>query len=362
MRGGRSQGDRQSRRATPAANDCRPRQPTRRRARRSARRNPGGWRRCCRRRRRRRFRARRSCPIRRYALRRLGHLAGRLGWRSPFGRKTVDAPPRAHSLAAMSLTTPSEASSPAPSATERVTVARTVAEVEALRPVWERLPIGNIDADIDHFLAVVAHRREVLRPHVVLIERPGQTDLLAVARLEELPLETRVGYRVVAAPRVRCIIGAFDGVVGADTEEDCRRILDELRRPLRDGEADVVLLPKLDVEGSLYEVAKAAGPWLCRDHAPLVTDHWSVALGEDLEGFLAPRSGKTRRGARNQDKRLQKTYGEALRIRRFESEDELDELCADLETIAAKTYQRQIGAGFTGDEFELALMRDRMRH
>src|SRR5687768_130651 len=91
-------------------------------------------------------------------------------------------------------------------ARDGVTVARTVDEVEALRPVWERLPVDNMDADIDHFLTVVRHRREVLRPHVIHVERPGRPDMLVVARLEDVPLESTVGYRVVARPRVRALM------------------------------------------------------------------------------------------------------------------------------------------------------------
>jgi CelD/BcsL family acetyltransferase involved in cellulose biosynthesis len=237
---------------------------------------------------------------------------------------------------------------------ERVTIARTVEEVEALRPAWERLQVPNLDADLDYFLTVVAHRREVLRPHVVLIERP-EGDMLIVARLERAPLESRLGYRVVAKPVVRTLVVSFDGVVGAETDEACRRAVDELRRPLLDGEADVVMLPGLRLDGTLASVARNAGSFLTRDHVIDPVNQWDVAIPDTLDAFLAGRSNKTRKNLRYYARRLERTYAD-VSVRVFEDESDLGELCADMEAVAAKTYQRRLGAGYQGTDFDHALM------
>jgi CelD/BcsL family acetyltransferase involved in cellulose biosynthesis len=237
---------------------------------------------------------------------------------------------------------------------ERVTVARTVEEVEALRPAWERLQAPNLDADIDYFLAVVANRPEVLRPHVILIERP-EGDLIVVARLERTPLESRLGYRVVTRPVVRALIVSFEGVLGAGGEEDCRRAVEALRGPLLNGEADVVVLPGLRLDGPLATVARNAGSVLTRDHVIDPVNQWDVAIPDTMDAFLAQRSSKTRKNLRYYARRLERTY-ENVGIRVFDDEAELGELCADMETVAAKTYQRRLGAGYLGTDFDHALM------
>jgi len=79
----------------------------------------------------------------------------------------------------------------------QVVVARTVEEVEGLREAWETSRVSDIDSDIDYFLTVVRHAPGVLRPHVVLIRRPGQPALMAVARLERLHVPVSLGYRTV---------------------------------------------------------------------------------------------------------------------------------------------------------------------
>lgn len=243
---------------------------------------------------------------------------------------------------------------------ERVTLARTVDEVEALRPAWERMPVENLDADIDHFLTVLRHRPDVVRPHVLLIEREGAPNMMVVARLEDAPLEVRLGYRVVSRPRMRTLRVAFGGVIGAETEADRRRALHELRRPLMQGEADVVVLAQLRTVDPLCSLAHKAGPRRCRDGAQAGTAHWTVPIPDSMEEFLASRSSRTRKNLRYYDKRMKRDHPD-LTVRAFRDEAELDELCADLERVAAATYQRRLGAGFTGDEQERALMALGMR-
>ena len=62
----------------------------------------------------------------------------------------------------------------------QVVVARTVDEVESLRKIWETAGVSDLDSDIDYFLTVVRYGSFVVRPHVVLIRRPGRPALMAI--------------------------------------------------------------------------------------------------------------------------------------------------------------------------------------
>jgi hypothetical protein len=233
----------------------------------------------------------------------------------------------------------------------RITVGRTIEEVERLRPQFERLPPASLDADLDYFLMVVRHRQGVIRPHVMLFELPGGRELRVVARLEE----RRSGLREGRA--VRFLQVSLGGVVGADTASDCALVVQALNRALSEGEADVVVLPQLQVDGALYHAARSGTPrWrgeLVRSH----DIHWRADVPDSLKAFLGARSSNTRYNVRRYSKRLVQAHGDSLTMREFRVPGDLDCLCADLETIAAKTYQRGLGVGYMGNPMQLALMK-----
>jgi CelD/BcsL family acetyltransferase involved in cellulose biosynthesis len=79
-----------------------------------------------------------------------------------------------------------------------------------------------------------------------------------------------------------------------------------------------------------------------------------------MDDFLAARSKNTRKSTRYYDRRMLRDHPET-RVRLFEDEADLDELCEDMERVAATTYQRRIGAGFGNTALERALMRLGMR-
>jgi CelD/BcsL family acetyltransferase involved in cellulose biosynthesis len=237
---------------------------------------------------------------------------------------------------------------------ERIAVARTIDEVEALRALWAQLPVENMDADIDHFLTVVRHRREVLRPHVIHIQRPDAGDLLVVARLEDFRLEATIGYRAVARPRVRALFVAFDGIVGAATEADYASALAALQQPLREGEADVIVLPKLPLDGPLARAARAAAGRLRLDLSEDPVGHWTLATPSYAE-FLAARASKTRRNIKYYRNRAEREHPD-LEVTRYEDVADVDEIAALMEQVAVKTYQHGLGAGFGSSELDRPLL------
>ena len=169
------------------------------------------------------------------------------------------------------------------------------------------------------------------------------------ARIEQQP--SRFGIRGMRVLRL-----AFGGVVGADTPEDCRLVVAGLGRAVADGDADAVVFPQVDVESPLYSAVRAAAPWWRADHMPSQTVHWSADVPDSLGAFLASRSSSTRYHVRRYNKRLARDHGDGLVVREFRDVADLDRMHEDLEAIAAKTYQRGLGVGYTGDMLQRALM------
>ena len=249
-------------------------------------------------------------------------------------------------LKQMTLTSPSPTAVGEP----RTTVARTVEEVESLRPHFQRQPSPNVDSDLDYFLTVVRHLPSVVAPHVVLLELSDGREIRVVARLSEQPPKRGLGRPV------RTLHVSFDGVIGAETHSDCALVMRMLEAALSRGEADVILLPQLEIGSDMYLAARAV-PWWRVNHLSRQTPHWSTRLPDSYDAFLKSLSSNLRSNVRRFDKRVVKELGDSLVIQRFQDSDHVDQLCADIEAIASRTYQRGLGVGYTGQPLQLALIK-----
>lgn len=239
---------------------------------------------------------------------------------------------------------------------ETVTVATSLEEVEALRAVWAALPVAEIDSDIDYYMTVVRHARQVIRPHVVHVRRDDGTDLIGVARLEDLSVAFRFGYRILGRVSLRAVVVTFGGMLGARSRQDETLLLKHLAVALDSGEADLLLMRNVDPGGSLHAVAAASAGWVRRAHAQPISSRWIAPVPDTLETFLASRSARTRQTLSRHDRQLRKHYGDRLRLRRLDRVEDRSDICSDIETVASKTYQRGLGVGFTGDPMHIALI------
>jgi hypothetical protein len=243
-----------------------------------------------------------------------------------------------------------------------VTVARSSSEVRRLEKTWRSLPVSNVDADIDYFLAMVDNDPAVVRPHVVLIEPPGRGPILCVARLVDRRYPLKLGYRTLASPRARTIVVAFDGVLGVASEADYRLVLTALDDALRSGEADAFLFQQVDQSDPLVGAVAASFPARRRAHGLPRSVRWTARLPESWESFLAARSAKSRRQIRYDDNRFRRTFGDSLTLRRLDRPEHRHRLFDDLETVARSSYQRRIGVGTDGSDRERAQLSFALEH
>jgi CelD/BcsL family acetyltransferase involved in cellulose biosynthesis len=218
------------------------------------------------------------------------------------------------------------------------------------------MDVEDIDSDLDYFLAVATNLRHVISPYVVHIQRPSLPDLLVVARLENLPVRIRLAYRTVASITLRAIVVTFDGVLGARGPEDEKLAMASLRELMEGGAAELILMRNVDPLSSLHAAATrpVARLRLARNLPP--DRLWEAEIPQSMDAFLAGRSSKSRSSFRREDRLLQKEFGETLKVRRFRSIDEMDELCRDMEAVSSLTYQHGLGAGFTNSPMQRALI------
>lgn len=236
----------------------------------------------------------------------------------------------------------------------RVEVARTVEEVEALRPVWERLEKRYVNSDIDFFLTHVRHAPGVLRPHVVSLEDDDGGVGLAVGRLEDARSPTRIGYAMVFNPHVRSLTVVYGGLLGSD-ERTVARLVDAVGASIGPKEADVVRIRMLPLGSPAYEAARDGVSFLRREHFRRPVTHWRSTIPGSLDEFLAARSKERRRHVRRYAKRLHESYGGEIEIGRLNTQADLDKLFADSEAVHRHTYQANLGVGFSNGELNRRL-------
>jgi hypothetical protein len=235
-----------------------------------------------------------------------------------------------------------------------VQVARTAAELESLRPLWERIPWEREEADYDYLLARVRLRPESLAPFGIVVCRGEEPVAGLASRLESRRLPAAVGYWVVYDPQVRLLHVVPGGIVASD-QAALEALAAALRSELRSHGLDAVVLPPLPVDSELFAALRSLGGPLQRQHFATTVARRRLVLPRTFDEFVASRSANTRWRIRRDANRVPAALGE-LSVEVIREPSQLEQLFRDAERVAGATYQRAVGVGFadTPEQRELA--------
>lgn len=231
--------------------------------------------------------------------------------------------------------------------TRTVRVLRSREDVLEHRAAWDALPMSQPDARPDAFLCVIDALPGALRPHVVLMERDGELIGILVARLEQREFPARFGYATVYRPRLRCLTVVAGGVCG--TGDDQALLVAELLDALAQREADAVMFDHVDAGSRLHQEALGQTAGWTRQRFLEPSTHWVLDLPPEGEAFLPQLPKRLRDKFKRSRKLVHREFGDRATVRRFADVDDLDEALVSLETVAARTYQRGLGAGFSAE-------------
>ena len=244
-------------------------------------------------------------------------------------------------IASMSLGGADAANSDATVVT--VQVAESIGEIEELRPrwsSWHRHP----NSDINYYLRSLRTIPGTLRPHVMAVHRGGVLDCLLVGKLQEgLSPISNAG---IPLPPARILYFVTEGFLGNRSTENAELLVNLVLHYLRQGRADVAEFNDLPEDSPLYRAASRLPGVLCRDRSPVVRIHRRLVLPATFQEYLRGLSAKERSNVRAHEKLLRNRFPGQVRVHRF-CQGEIDTLIRDVETIAAKSYQRALGTGFT---------------
>lgn len=227
-----------------------------------------------------------------------------------------------------------------------IRIARTLAEVEDLRSIWSVWP-GHRDSDIDFFVEFIRTRPAVIRPHVIVLYRDGVAEAMLVGRLERTKLNFRLGYLRTPGIPARMLIFSQGGARGCISDSNSTALVGSITTSLRRGEADLALLHQVDAASPLFQNVLAGTSFATRDHVAVPEPRYAMTVAKTVDELYAGFSRAVRHGVRQKKTRLLRQFAGRIRTECIQSSAELSRVIPHLEEVAAKTYQRGLGVGFT---------------
>jgi hypothetical protein len=229
-----------------------------------------------------------------------------------------------------------------------VRILKTIDEIEEARPIWEAMQ-SHPNADIDFYLTIIQVRQEVVRPHVVIVLDENRPVAMAVARVEDVKSECKLGYKILFSLKVRSLTLLHGGIFG-----DLRYLhvlLNSLLEPIRKKEVDVLLLSQMRVDLGVSSVLKSrSGVVLC-ERIGIARLHWQVNAVQSFKDYLGSFNKKHRANLLRPLRKLETDYGDDLVFKCFTDPADVGRVRADAEHVASQTYHRGLRVGFVdGDE------------
>ena len=230
-----------------------------------------------------------------------------------------------------------------------IKVARNFEELKQMPDFWLDQN-WHPNSDIDFYLNILNSRAENAKPFVISLGSEDHTELMWIGRIELKKIKLKLGYFTFAEPNVKTLTFIYGGILGEQSEEQINQVLEYLSSLLKNGEFDAILFQHINRNSMLYNLVNNYQPIFTRDFFPETFTHWKMTLPGSMDDVYRKISSKRRQEIRRQSRKLERDFNFDIDIKCFRNPDEVDELMEETELIAANSYQRGIGVGFTHEK------------
>lgn len=219
--------------------------------------------------------------------------------------------------------------------------------LEDIRSNWTAMQ-RHPNADIDFYTGVVRGWGPRCTPHVLVLTKNDCCEAILVGRAENVSIDCKLGYQTLCKVNARQLTFIYGGMLGDFSPQNCSHLLQTVQTSLKRGEADLADFHFIRTDSHLYNLlSSTAGVRNCNSSVQI---HRSTALAGSVDGMFGKLSPKVRKNLRWQEKKLLRDFKGEVDIRCFCHPDNVAEMFTDIESVAAKTYHRQLGVGFDGSE------------
>lgn len=230
----------------------------------------------------------------------------------------------------------------------RVTSVRNLERLATLQSHWERWQ-NDPNSDFAHFGLVCRLRPEVECPHVIVVERDGEPRAILAARLERTVFSPRIGYLEPVKLPATVLSVIYRGVLGDVDREVSDKIVAHVWSLLSAGEADAAAFHFLPESSPLLTALRERTSPLWCERTLAWNTHWRMAI-PSVGSFLEKVRSKHRSWIKKKQRELESAHPDRITWRWLREFGDIPGLCRLLEEVAARTYQRELGAGFMDDE------------
>lgn len=221
-----------------------------------------------------------------------------------------------------------------------------------LQSPWE-LYQNHPNNDFEHYRLVCRLRREVESPYVMIVERDGQISAMLIGRIERLGFCPCIGYfRPLQIP-TKTLSVVYQGLLGNTDTVDCKLLVQHIWSFLEIEQADMATFHDLPNHLPLLKALEASYPRRFCHKTKQSTAHWTMTLPLQPEFLLRQKYSKRRSHQSWISSRLNKlqfAYPGKVTWQWIKTFDDFTNIACRLDLVAARTYQRKLGAGFVNDE------------
>ncbi|MBN1129338.1 MAG: GNAT family N-acetyltransferase [Chitinispirillaceae bacterium] len=227
----------------------------------------------------------------------------------------------------------------------RTLVLKEFNDLDTVRPLWKSL-LNHPNADPDVFMLIARHRKEIRRPHIIVLYDADRPVSMVIGRVIDHRIECSIGYFSFSLPRLRVLTLLYGGFLGEQTERTAAAVMAALRQSLDTNEADALYFNSLPTRSPLFARVTTDPPFVCRNHIASLQVHHEMAVPAKRQDFFKNMNSKHRTHMKKKYEKLEYDFPGAVSWKFHQAVEDIRRLSGDSETIARQTYHRGLGIGF----------------
>lgn len=219
---------------------------------------------------------------------------------------------------------------------------KTADEIRAHASLWN-WP-GTRDSDLDYFLYFAGVRAGLLRPQVFVAYRGTSPEAMLIGKLERRQVSVRLGHLNLPTPRLRVLSIVYGGLRGSTGGDTTEALVKEALKTVRCGDADVAVFEPVGVDTQLYCALASVPDRLERGFCCARQSQYRMQLPRSSRELQQRIPAKRRHDYMRKGRQLGRDFSGDVSFQWYRQAS--PGVYRDLEFIAERSHQRQLGVGF----------------
>lgn len=185
---------------------------------------------------------------------------------------------------------------------------------------------------------------------VVYSSETESTSALLIGRIQPKPLIAKLGYKNLFKISTVCLEIFYEGILGDFSDSQVSDVLTQLRKFIKQNNIDYIFFRSLKEDSPFYKGINKNVNFLNRNFIIDSKLRWGIKLPDSFDEYYKNRSRNTRANIRNFRNRMERSFSERYRIKCYSNESDVEQVFNDIEQISSKSWQHEMGVGFSKTE------------